>query len=80
MEQLNKHLRDYVIDRFEGEYTILLDSNGRQYDVVTEDLPNEVVEGDILKCDDGIFAINEEETKIQREKIKDIKERLELKY
>lgn len=66
----------YVLDRYEGDYAILVDTNSRQFDVLIDDLPKESQEGDIFRFDEGIFVLNQEETEVAREKIKDIKQRI----
>lgn len=75
-----EHLRRYTVDRFEGEYAILEDEYGRLYDVLREELPTDLREGDILQENEGKYMINEEETAKQREKIKQIYERIVKKY
>lgn len=71
---------NYVIDRYEGEYAILLDTNSRQFDVLIDDLPKNSQVGDIFHFDEGIFISNEEFTQEQREKFKDINSRIVTKY
>lgn len=71
---------NYVLDRYEGEYAILLDTNSRQFDVLTDDLPRNSEIGDVFHFDEGIFTTNEEFTEKQREKFKDINSRIVKKY
>lgn len=80
MEISNNHLMNYVIDRYEGEYAVLLDTKGRQFDVLTEELPEGATIGDILIESEGMFVFDEEATKIAREKIEDIKAHIVRKY
>jgi hypothetical protein len=70
------HLKAYVLDRFEGQYAILLDSYGRAYDVLRDELTPDIREGDVLHENDGIYEIDEELTKEKREKLQKIKEEL----
>lgn len=76
MENSNKHFKSYVLDRYEGEYAILEDKYGRNYDVLREELPEDIREGDILSEDQGSFVIDEEATKIRREELQHIREAL----
>lgn len=71
---------NYLIDRYEGEYAVLLDTKGRQFDVLSDELPEGATVGDILIDNDGMFVFNEEATKIAREKIEDIKAHIVRKY
>lgn len=70
------HLKLYVVDRFEGQYAILVDSYSKTYDVLRDELPSEVREGDILHENEGQFIIDEEATKEKREKIRKFREEL----
>lgn len=76
MENLIKHYKTYVLDRFEGEYGVLEDKYGKLYDVLRKDLPENVREGDILYENEGVYLIDEEATRIRREEIRRIRESL----
>lgn len=54
-----------VIDRFEGEYAILVSENGR-ISILREQLPPEVAEGDVLICKNDSYLINKEATSRKR--------------
>lgn len=71
---------NYTLDRFEGEYAILVDKKNREYDVLIEDLPSGAREGDMLFDDGGNFVFNEEATKEQREKLENIRANIVKKY
>lgn len=80
MEISVEHLRTYVVDRFEGRYAILEDSSGRLYDVLRNELPEDLREGDVLHSDNGQFTIDKEATEKERAKIKKIFDNLVEKY
>lgn len=73
--QMN-HLKLYSVDRFEGQYAVLVDSYSKSYDVLRDELPPDVREGDMLHEDEGRFVIDEEATKEKREKIHKIRQEL----
>ena len=74
-----KHLKPLTVDRFEGEYAILIDNIGRSYDVLRDELPGDSLEGDVLHENGGIFIVDEELTKEKREKIQRLREQLSQK-
>jgi hypothetical protein len=70
------HLKDYVLDRYEGAYAVLEDSSGRTYDVLCEELPANLREGDILHENDGTYVVDEKATEEKRKKLKQISDAL----
>lgn len=76
VEMSMNHLKLYVVDRFEGQYAILVDSYSKTYDVLRDELPSDVREGDMLHDNEGQFVIDEEATKEKREKIHKMREEL----
>jgi hypothetical protein len=68
------HLKTYVVDRYEGEYAVLIDGFGKAYDVLRDELPVDTREGDVMNENDGVYVFDEESTKEKREKIQKIKE------
>lgn len=80
MENSMHHLKTYSVDRFEGRYVILEDENGKIYDVLREELPEDIREGDILRDNGGYFFVDEEETAKQRKKLKEIFDNIVKKY
>jgi hypothetical protein len=71
-----KHLRTFVIDRYEGTYAILEDNRGRIYDVLRDEMPANAREGDILTEDEGIYVIDEKATEVKRAKVQKISDAL----
>ncbi|HEX2938786.1 MAG TPA: DUF3006 domain-containing protein [Ruminiclostridium sp.] len=80
MEISMEHLKEYVLDRFEGEYAILEDNSGRMFDVLREELPLDLKEGDVLHENAGEFVVDEKATADKREKLKKIFDNLVKKY
>jgi hypothetical protein len=70
MEISMDHLEAYVLDRYEGEYAVLQNKNGRTFDVLRDELPLNVREGDILHENEGSFVMDEKLTQESREKLK----------
>lgn len=61
----------YILDRWEGEYAVLLDETEQAVSVLKTALAEDVREGDaLLLGEDGIYRKNAEETEERREKIK----------
>ena len=58
-----------IIDRFEGEYAILEDDSNH-YEIKKSELPKACHEGDVIVSQGGIYAIDEEQTKLRREAIR----------
>ncbi|HHV71224.1 MAG TPA: DUF3006 domain-containing protein [Clostridia bacterium] len=59
----------YILDRFEGDYAVCEDENGRTTNLKRNELPSNVQEGDVLIFEDGIFIIDKEETEIRKKEI-----------
>lgn len=80
-------MEKYTVDRFEGEFAVLLLSSDEsvQKDVPKEQLPDNVQEGDIIEVEfDENGAVKEatikrEETLNQKEKAKSLLEKLKNK-
>lgn len=65
-------IEEYTIDRFEGEIVILENrKNGKMLDVKKSKIPDTALEGDILKCINGKYIIDKNETKEISDRIKD---------
>lgn len=69
--------KTFVIDRFEEEFAVCEDrETGRMINIKKEDLPEEIVEGDVLKYKNFTYEIDyEEKQKIEdriNEKVKDL--------
>jgi hypothetical protein len=66
-----------VIDRFEGQYAVLLvGENEQQLEVPSENLPADAQEGDWLKIS---FAVDEETTSKQEKKVTNLINKLKNK-
>lgn len=65
------------IDRFEGAYAICEDDKCRLYAIEKGELPKDAREGSIIELsDDGSIVIDEEATKLRRERIKKLQDKL----
>lgn len=66
------------IDRFEGAYAICQDDNEKMYAIEKKEIPNEAILGDILSIDEntGELKVDKKETKIRKEKIKSLQDKL----
>lgn len=65
-------IKEYSVDRFEGEYAILEDRKTKEMKQVRRDmLPQNIEEGSILQCVNDKYINNEELTNQERERIKD---------
>ena len=73
------HLKAYVLDRYEGAYAVLEDSTGRTYDVLRDELPADIREGDVLHENEGTYIIDEKATEEKRIKLKKISDSLTKK-
>lgn len=62
----------YVIDRIEGKYAILEKENGEMFEIFIENIEGNFNEGDILVKEGQLFKVNEELTKLRKEKINNI--------
>lgn len=51
------------IDRFEGDFAVCEDDNLKIINIPRSKLPKEAKEGDVLKCFEGNYAVDYEETK-----------------
>ncbi len=70
------HLKDFVVDRFECSYVVLIDNHGTNYDVLRDELPEDIREGDVMNETDGVYVYDEIATKEKRKKIQKLKEEL----
>ena len=59
-------MQQFIIDRFEGELAVLEREAGGTFDVLKSELPS-CKEGDVLVYDNGIYIVDEEETKRRKE-------------
>jgi hypothetical protein len=73
------HLKIYVVDRFEGAYAVLEDNSGRTYDVLCDELPENLREGDVLHENEGAYLLDEKLTEEKRTKLQRINDALTKK-
>lgn len=65
------------IDRFEGIYAICEDEKCRLYAIEKGELPKEAKEGSIVELsDDGSIIIDKEATRLRRERMKKLQDKL----
>ncbi|GAA0086904.1 DUF3006 domain-containing protein [Clostridium sp. CTA-7] len=63
---------EYIVDRIENDYVILETKVNSLINIKKSDIIGTVKEGDILIKKDGLYFIDEEATKLRREKINTI--------
>ena len=68
----------YSIDRFEEEWAVLQDDNGRSFTVERSCLPAQARQGEILAEKNGAYFIDENETAARRERIRRLKQSLRI--
>lgn len=65
-----KKIEIYVIDRFEDEFAVCENQKTREMiNIPISSIPKEAKEGDCIKLENGIYVIDEEETKKNAERI-----------
>lgn len=65
-------IEEYTIDRFEENMAVIEDINTGKIKNISEELvPSEAKEGDIIKCINGKYFLDIEETKKVEKKIKE---------
>lgn len=62
----------FIIDRFEGDL-VIVEFEGKTYDLPRKILPPEVKEGDVLRIE---FTLDTKETLNRKEKIKQLEDEL----
>jgi hypothetical protein len=62
----------YVLDRFEGSFAVLEDSQGTMNNVPKEMLPQNLKEGDVLKEAAGVYSFDAAATSERAERIKSL--------
>ncbi len=66
----------YIIDRIEQDIVICEEESGSKAKFSLQEIPKEAREGDVLLNINGVFRIDEEETKRRRQKIREKLNRL----
>lgn len=65
-------IEEYTIDRFEENLVVLEDrKTGKMKNITKDKIPEESKEGDILKCINGKYILDKEETKRVEKEIQD---------
>ena len=65
-------VEEYTVDRFEENMAVLEDrKTGKMKNIEKEKIPENAKEGDILKCINGKYFIDEEETRKVESKIEE---------
>ncbi|MBQ7521696.1 MAG: DUF3006 domain-containing protein [Clostridia bacterium] len=73
-------MKTLIIDRFEENYAICEDDDGKFFALEKAEIPENVSEGDVLEIgDDGTIRINETETENRRNRIREKMLRLKNK-
>lgn len=68
----------YSIDRFEEEWAVLQDDDGRSVTVERSRLPAQARQGDLLTEKDGAYSVDENETAARRERIRRMEQKLRM--
>lgn len=67
----------YIVDRFEGEYAVCEDEEGKTHDFARVELPQGAREGDVIRrAGDGAFYIDHAQTQRRREETRRLFESL----
>lgn len=65
-------VEEYTIDRFEGDLAVLEDrKTGKMKNIEKEKMPENIKEGDIIKCINGKYFLDENETKKVENQVED---------
>lgn len=63
-------MKQLTIDRFEGKFAICEDAEEKYFAIETAELPEGAKEGAVLKItDEGELLLDEDETRVRRERI-----------
>ena len=65
-------MKQFSIDRFEGQIAILIDEEGKKASIRREDLPQNAVEGDVLYLEGEKFVKNPSETDQKRAEVQSL--------
>ena len=65
-------IQEFSVDRFEGDIAVLENrENGNRINVERNKLPNNLKEGDILKCINGKYSLDKDRTIDETNRIRD---------
>ncbi len=63
----------YIVDRFEDVYAVCENESGNMCNILKNDLPADIKEGDVLaKNNDGTYFIDKEETLKRKKYIEEL--------
>ena len=62
----------YSIDRFEEPMAILEDEQGNMSDILKETLPPNAKEGDVVTYIEGVYLVDEAETRKRKKEMADL--------
>lgn len=60
------------IDRFEGDFAIVEDKNREMHNIEITKLPQGIMEGDFVFEENGVFLVDEAESKSRKKKIDEL--------
>ena len=63
----------YVIDRFEGNFAVCVDDDGKKIDILKENLPEGAEEGFTIYDEDGVYKIDLKDTEERKHRVQDRK-------
>ncbi|MCI8554714.1 MAG: DUF3006 domain-containing protein [Clostridiales bacterium] len=66
----------FAIDRFEEEWAVLQDDDGRSHTVKRASLPEGVRQGDVLRREGDVYQTDEAETASRRERVRQLEQLL----
>lgn len=66
----------FIIDRFEGDYAILLSDDQQLQQILRSDLPDEASEGSVLRYEQGRWQLDAAEYQARRQRIEQKMQRL----
>ncbi len=69
-------MKQYGIDRFEGEIAVLVDGEGHCVNIPREKLPANAMEGDLVAMQDGEYRVLNEATEGRRKEVSDLVDEL----
>lgn len=70
-------MKKLIVDRYEGQYTVCEDAEQKLFAIETSEMPQGALPGTVITIsDDGSISIDEEETKLRKERIISKQEKL----
>ncbi len=65
----------YIIDRFEGETAVCETQDGEIVSIDRASLTDNVREGMVIRCENGVYLADEQETESRQERIRNLLKR-----